>query len=307
MHAVRIHTTGSTDVLAFEEAPRPEPGDDEILIRVHAASVNPVDYKIRSGKFRSGKVQFPLILGRDVSGVVDKAGADVRDFKPGDEVFAYLGSHSGGYAQFAIATIQEAAPKPHTLDHVHAAAVPLAALTAWQGLIDHGGLEAGQRVLIHGAGGGVGHFAVQFAKLCGAEVIATAATEDLDLVRELGADEVIDYRVTPFQDRVSNVDLILDLVAGETQQRSWSVLREGGTLVSSVGEPSAEQARARHATGKVFMAEPNAAQLREIGSLIDDGRVRVVVSRTMPLAEAREAHEQMETAHNQGKTVLSVA
>jgi NADPH:quinone reductase-like Zn-dependent oxidoreductase len=306
MQAVRIHTTGSTDVLEFENVPQPAPAEHEVLIRVHAASVNPVDYKTRAGRFRAGKLDFPLILGRDVSGVIARVGGAVREWKDGDEVFAYLAAHSGGYAEYAVATAEEIAPKPGSLDHVHAAAVPLAALTAWQGLFDHGHLQAGQRVLIHGAGGGVGHLAVQFAKQARAEVIATAATEDVDLVRELGADQVIDYRVTPFQDRVDDIDLVLDLVAGETRDRSWAVLRAGGTLVSSLGEPARPSKAPAGTTGRGFMVRPDAAQLCHIGELIDQGQVRIRVTRTMPLASAREAHDQLETTHSQGKTVLAV-
>lgn len=307
MHAVRIHSTGSTEVLSLEEAPRPKPDRDEILIKVHAASVNPIDYKIRAGRLPRGKVQFPLILGRDVSGVVAATGPGVSDFQLGDEVYALLSADSGGYAEYAVATGDEVALKPKILDHIHAAAVPLAALTAWQGLFDHGGLEAGQRVLIHGAGGGVGHFAVQFAKVRGAQIVATAATEDREMVYGLGADRVIDFRYEPFQDHVSDVDLVLDLVAGETRERSWSVLREGGRLVSALGAPPRAPAGARNVTGKGFWVEPDAAQLRQIGALIDAGSVVVVVSRTLPLAAVREAHEHMEREHTQGKTVLAVA
>jgi NADPH:quinone reductase-like Zn-dependent oxidoreductase len=307
MHAVRIHTTGSSSVMAFESAPDPEIAPNEVLIRVHAASVNPVDCKIRLGEYAREAIEFPLILGRDVSGVISRVGSEVRDCGAGDEVYALLGAHSGGYAELAVARAGEYARKPKSLDHVHAAAVPLAALTAWQGLFDHGGLRAGQAVLIHGAGGGVGHFAVQFARNCGAHVIGTAAAEDLDLVSNLGADLVIDFDAMPFQDVVTQVDLVLDLVAGETQKRSWSVLREGGTLVSALGEPARDDGTPTRAQGKGFLARPDADQLRRIAEMIDAGRVSVVVSKTLPLADAREAHDQLESEHSQGKTVLLVA
>lgn len=307
MQAVRIHNTGGTDVLSLEDSPRPEVGDGQILIKVHAASVNPVDYKIRSGSFKSGKTELPLTLGRDVSGVVQETARGVEDVSEGDEVYAMLGAHGGGYAEFALADEDEVAPKPRSLDHVHAAAVPLAALTAWQGLFDHGGLISGERVLIHGAGGGVGHFAAQFARIKGADVTVTVAPEDFDFMSDLGIEKIIDFRAGSFEDSTKGIDLVLDLVAGEAQEHSWSVLKRGGRLVSALGEPPLEKAEAHGVVGKGFFAKPDARQLREIGSMIDAGDIKVRVTRTLPLSEVREAHEQLESEHSQGKTVLTVA
>jgi NADPH:quinone reductase-like Zn-dependent oxidoreductase len=307
MKAVVIHSVGEPNVLILEDTPRPEPKDGEVLIRVKAASVNPVDYKIRSGQYKKSEIKLPLTLGRDVAGVIETIGPGVEGFKPGDEVFAFLGAESGGYAEFAVAKQDEVAPKPISLDFIQAAAVPLAAETAWQALFDHGHLQAGETVLIHGAGGGVGHLAVQFAKAKGARVIATVSTPDVDLVRHLGADRVIDYKTESFDLTVKDVDLVVDLIGGETHKKSWKVLKDGGRFVSTLEQPSAEEAKRKHAQATVFMAKPHAEQLRTIGRLIDEGAVRVIVSRTLPLAQAKEAHEHLENDHSQGKTVLTVA
>jgi NADPH:quinone reductase-like Zn-dependent oxidoreductase len=306
MKAIRIHSLGDPDVLKLEDTPRPEPGDNEILIHVKAASVNPVDYKIRSGEFKKGEIKLPTTLGRDVAGVVESVGRNVRNVKPGQEVYAFLGAKSGGYAEYAIAEQNEVSPKPDRLDFVEAAAVPLAAETAWQALFDHGELKQGERVLIHGAGGGVGHFAVQFAKAKGATVIATASKEDVNFVSELGADRVIDHKAEDFEKTVREVDLVIDLIGGETQKKSWTVLKDGGRMVSVLEQPSKEEAERKHAKAVVFMAQPKAEQLEEIGELISDNKVTVAVSKVLPLEEAKEAHERLEHEHSQGKLVLTV-
>lgn len=307
MKTIRIHSFGDASVLTTEDVPRPKPKNNQVLIRVEAASVNPIDYKIRPGSFTPSKIELPTTLGRDVAGTIEEIGRNVAGFELGDEVIAFLSKHSGGYAEYALAEENEIAPKPETVDFVTAAAVPLAAITAWQGLFDHGRLEEGQQVLIHGAAGGVGLFAVQFAKVCGATVIATGRADDLDLLHELGADQTIDYQAERFEDHVEEVDLVLDLVGGETQDRSWNVLREGGQLVSTLQQPSEEKARQHKATGKVFMAQARAEQLRTIGRLIDEGSVRVRVEKILPLEQVREAHECMEHEHTQGKIVLTVS
>ncbi len=306
MKAVRIHSFGGPEILRLEDVPDPTPTNTGVLIQVHAAGVNPVDSKIRSGGYTRAEVRLPLTLGRDVSGVVKAVGAAVTDFKEGDEVYAMLTGPAGGYAEYAVAGVQHVAPKPKKLDHVHAAAVPVAAITAWQGLFEHGNLQEGQRVLIHGAGGGVGHFAVQFAKLRGAFVVATASGRDLDLVRRLGADLVVDYRNERFEERSGAVDLVFDLVGGETQERSWAVLKRGGALVSTLKPPSELKAAERNVRAKVFMAEPKARHLAVIGRLIDEDKVQVVVESTLPLAEARLAHDHLEHDHVRGKVVLTV-
>ena len=306
MKAVRIHSFGGPDVLKLEDVPKPKPASREVLIRVEAAGVNPVDYKIRSGEFKPVGLQTPLTLGRDVAGVVEEAGRDVTEVKTGDDVYALLDAGHGSYAEYAIANAEHVVRKPAKLDYLHAAAVPLAATTAWQGLFDHGKLKTGERVLIHGAAGGVGHFAVQFAKDRGAYVIATARAEDAELLRKWGADEVIDYTQQDFEDRAREIDLVLDLVAGEMQQRSWHVVKPGGRIISTLQPPSSMEAALHHAKGEAFMVEPNRDELAKIGRLIDDGKVSVFLQQTFPLAEACRAHDHLEHEHVRGKVVLAV-
>jgi NADPH:quinone reductase-like Zn-dependent oxidoreductase len=306
--AVRIHRFGGAEMLEVENLPMPQPQDDEVVVRVHAASVNPVDYKIRSGGYPLVKQeQLPIVLGRDLSGTVALCGTRAHTLKRGDPIYAMIGQDRGAYAEFVLVKAVEMAAKPDRLSHVEAAAVPLAGLTAWQGLFDHGGLQAGQRVLIHGGAGGVGHFAVQFAKARGAHVITTVSRDDLDFARSLGADDVIDYKAQRFEDVARDIDVVYDLIGGETQDRSWSVLKPGGIIVSTLSQPSEEKARAHQARGMRYMAQPNGAQLREIGRLIEDGKVRPVVTQTFPLLQVRAAQEALERGKLRGKVVLDVA
>ena len=308
MKAVRIHEFGGTNVLRVEQVPRPSPGPGEVLVFVYAASVNPVDYKIREGRYPPVQTdQLPITLGRDVAGVVLAIGLDVGGLGTGDEVFAMLPPDRGGYAEWVSAPADICARMPSSLDFVQAASVPLAALTAWQGLFDHGGLQAGQRVLIHGASGGVGPFAVQFAKARGAEVFATASGEALAFVRRLGADRVIDYKTERFEEIVHEADLVYDLIGGETEARSWQVLKRGGTLVSTVRQPDADKAAAAGVRAARYTAQPNGAQLAEIAALIDAGKVQVTVERVFPLAQAAEAERHLKDDHVVGKVVLEVA
>ena len=308
MKAIRIHRFGGPEVLDLEDVPVPQPRENELLVRIHAASVNPVDYKIRRGTVPwVTREMLPITLGRDSSGTIE-SGAKADAFRPGEAVYAMLGGvDRGSYAEYVVVKPNEAAAKPVRLSHVEAAAVPLAGLTAWQGLFDHGNLQAGQTVLIQGGSGGVGHFAIQFAKVKSATVLTTVSAQNLDFVRELGADRAIDYHSQRFEELARDVDLVLDLVGGETQERSWSVLKPGGILVSALGEPSREKAIQKGVRGMGFRAQPNAAQLTEIGRLIDEGQVRPIVSATYPLAEARHAQEQLERGHLRGKIVLKVA
>ena len=248
-----------------------------------------------------------MTLGRDVSGTVESIGAKVQWLKLGDAVYALLGPDRGAFAEYVAVKAAEAAPKPARLSHPEAAAVPLAALTAWQGLFDHGGLQAGQRVLIHGAAGGVGHFAVQFAKARGATVLTTVSSSDLNFVRELGADQAIDYKAERFEEIARDIDLVFDLVGGETQDRSWTVLKPGGILVSTLGEPSQKEAKEHRARGVGYMAQPNAGQLTEIAQLIDSGKVRPIVAATSPLNAAGLAELLQEVGHVHGKLVLELA
>jgi NADPH:quinone reductase-like Zn-dependent oxidoreductase len=307
MKAIVMHSFGGPEVLETEDIPRPSPKSGEVLIKVQAAGVNPVDYKIRSGEFAKKETKLPTVPGRDVSGTIESIGRGVTGLNPGDEVYAFLKSHSGGYAGFAIALQNEVALKPQTLDHAHAAAVPLAALTAWQALFDHGRMRAGQRVLIHGGAGGVGHFAVQFAKIRGATVIATAGPDDLRMVKELGADQVINYKNGAFEKQANNIDLVIDLIGGEIQERSWDVMKDGGTLISTLKEPSKTIAALHNVRAEVFMTEANSGQLTEIARLIDDEKVRVIVQKTYDLDEAAQAQDEQEKEHSIGKRVLTVA
>jgi NADPH:quinone reductase-like Zn-dependent oxidoreductase len=308
MHAIRIHEFGGPDVLQDDTVALPRPEDDEVLVRIHAASVNPVDYKIRKGGYpRVQDDDLPVTLGRDLSGVVEGFGTNAQNVRKGDAIFAMLGWERGAYAEHAVVKAVEYAPKPANLSHAEAAAVPLAALTAWQGLMDHGGLRKGQRVLIHGGAGGVGHFAIQIAKAHDAWVATTCSNRDLEFVRKLGADQAIDYQNEHFDEVLKDIDLVFDLVGGETQEKSFKVLRHGGTLISTLEEPDKAKALAKGARTARYLAEPNAAQLAEIGRRIDAGTIRPVVAATYPRAHAARAEAALEKDHVQGKIVLTVA
>ena len=238
-----------------------------------------------------------------------KSSRPIREVaKVGEDVYGLASFYrDGSAAEFIAIRADDLAAKPKTLDHVHAAAVPLAALTAWQALFSHAMLARGQRVLIHGGAGGVGSFAVQMANWAGATVITTAAADNHDFVRQLGAQEVIDYAKVHFEDEVSDVDVVLDTIGGSTLQRSYGVLRQGGTLVSIVEPPSAEKAKAQGIKGEFFIVEPNRTQLEEIGRLIDTGRLRAFVDSVRPIEQARQAFEQGLKGHSRGKIVLRIA
>lgn len=310
MKAIVIHGYGGPEALKYEEVPRPEPKEDQILVRVIAAGVNPVDGMIRSGMFaKYEKAVFPIILGADIAGVVEKAGSKITKFKTGDPVFAYVSlKNEGGYAEYALATENEASPKPKSLDYVEAAAVPLVALTAWQALVDTAKLTAGQTVLIHGGSGGVGSFAIQIAKARGAKVIATASTANQDVLKQLGADVAIDYTKQKFEDVAKDVDVVLDSVGKDTLARSYGVMKKGGFIVSLVARPDQTELAKRGIRGAALGVDPNfGSKLAEIGNLIDKKKIRVIVSQTFPLSEAMKAQEQVATGHTRGKIVLKVA
>jgi NADPH:quinone reductase-like Zn-dependent oxidoreductase len=290
MKAVRAHGYGDAEVLNFEDARLPSPGEDEVLLRIHAAGVNPIDREPRSGYFS------------DVSGVIEAVGPGVKRFARGDAVF---GNAAGAYAQYAIAKETALAHKPLTVDHIHAAAIPLSALTAWQALFEVAGLKEGQRLLIHGAAGGVGIFAVQLAKWKGARVAGTASSLDQLFLMGLGVDQPIDHFRQRFEDLVGTVDVVLDTVGGDVQKRSWKVLRKGGMLVSIVAAPSTEEAIRHEATAATFASHPDGRQLGRIAQLIDFGFVRPVVQSVLPLSQANRAHETSEAGHRPGKIVLA--
>ncbi|MEU7135971.1 NADP-dependent oxidoreductase [Streptomyces sp. NPDC046261] len=307
MRAVVQKSFGGPEVLEVVETDRPTPLGGEVLIRVHASAVNPVDVAVRSGAYPL-LGEPPFGVGWDISGVVEEAGPGAR-FKPGDEVFGmpFFPRAATGYAEYVAAPSRQVARKPAGLDHVHAAAIPLAALTAWQGLVDAAGIGEGQRVLIHRAAGGVGHFAVQIAKARGAHVIAMASAPKHDFVRGLGADEVIDYRTTDFTEAVKDADVVFD--SSSEGVRSLGVLRPGGTLVSIMEHWNQELAAQVEAAGRRFAGvsvEPDYASLEAIAALVDAGRVRPHVAETFPLADAAKAHELVGSGRVQGKVVLTV-
>jgi len=305
MKAVRIHKFGGPEVLQLENAPRPEPLAHQVLIRVHAAGVNPIDWKIREGKM--GRIPLPTIMGSDFSGEIEALGPDVTEFRVGEMVFGSVADDSGSYAEYALAPVSQIVEKPANLEHVQAAAIPVPAMTAWQALFDHAKLRRGQKILIHAAAGGVGNFAVQFAKWKGAYVIGTASADSAQLVRNLGAHEVIDYRTTPFEDLVRDADIVFDTIGGETQERSWKALKKGGTLVSVVQPPDEKLAAARGARG-IFMREDGTRneELTQITNLIASGQIKVNVETVLPLSEARKAQNLSQTGHAHGKIILTV-
>jgi len=312
MKAIRFHNYGGPEVLRLEDIPRPVPGPGELLIKVHAASVNPVDGAVRQGYMQQFlPLKLPFVPGWDLSGVVETIGAGVGKFKAGDEVIAALAldhnrNGSGSYAEYSIVTEEETAAKPRTLDHVQASTIGVAGLTAWRALFETAQLAAGQKVLIHRAAGGVGTFAVQFAHWKGAHVLGTASAENQEFLRQLGVDQPIDYKKTRFEDIARYVDVVLDTFGGEVQERSWKTLRKGGILVSLVAPPAADQAARHGVRATMHYNSPSAAALAEIVKLLDSGRCKVFVDKVLPLAEARRAQEMVAAGHVRGKIVLKV-
>ena len=309
MKAIVVHQYGGPQVLKYEDAPRPEPKEDQILVRVIAATVNPVDTSMRSGKYaKFFGTTLPFIPGSDIASVVEKTGAKITKFKTGDPIFAYTDlKRGGGYAQYAVATEVEAARKPQTMSYVETAAVPIVALTAWQALIDTAKLSGRQTVLIHGGSGGVGTFAIQIAKARGARVIATASTANQDLLKQLGADVAIDYTKQKFEDVAKDVDVVLDSVGKDTLARSYGMVKKGGIIVSIVAGLDQAELDKHGIRGAALSVEPNSEELAEIGKLIDEKKIKVIVSQTFSLSEAIKAQEQVATGHTRGKIVLKVA
>ena len=310
MRAVILPRFGGPEVLEIGERPWPQPVDDEVLVRVHAASVNPVDSKIRQGGYPLVTAEMlPIVLGRDLAGTIETLGTRAHNMlSHGDRVFAFVGPDRGGQADYAIVKAVELVAMPASLDFAEAAAVPLAAMTAWQGLFDHGELKPGQSVLIQGGAGGVGHLAVQLAKAKGARVLTTVRGADVAFARELGADVVVDYERDRFEE-AGEVDLVLDLAGGETQARSVAVVKPGGLLVSTIDVAAEAKAAADTRGVRVpqrWHATPNAAQLGEIADLIDAGKVRPIVARVFDLTNVAAAHTALEAGGVRGKIVLTV-
>jgi len=309
MLAARIHSYGDPTGVKISRAPRPEPGRGQVLVRVKAAGVNPLDWMIAEGEARSWlDHRLPLTLGWELAGTVEKLGPEVERLKPGDAVFGMIDlSGDGADAEFAVGDETVFAIKPRALDFPAAAAVPVGALTAHQALYEAAELRAGQTVLIHAAAGGVGSMAVQLAKARGARVFGTASgAEHLELIRKLGCDEAIDYKTTRFEDHVRDVDVVLDPVSADSQRRSLEVLKKGGILVALTEEPRQDLARERGVRATMIGVRPDGRRLAEIAKIVDDGKLKPVVQAVFPLARVKEALELSRSRHAAGKIVLAI-
>jgi len=308
MMAWCVHAFGPPEVMRFERVPRPEPGPGEILVKVAAAGVGPWDGWIRAGKSALPQ-PLPLILGSDLSGEVAAVGPEVSDLRVGEQIYGVTNPRFiGAYAEYALASAAMVSRKPTSLSHIEAASVPVIAVTAWQALFDHAQLKASQTVVIHGAAGNVGAYAVQLAHRAGLQTIATAAADDIPAVRELGANMVIDYRTRRFEEEVQGADAVIDLVGGETQKRSFQVLRRGGKLISAVSHPDQSLAEKHGVQAAFFLVNVTSQYLAQITRLIDSGELRTKVGAVLPLAQAQEAHLMLEHVRPQpkGKIVLDV-
>lgn len=308
MKAVRIHEYGNREVLVFEDAPMPSITSNEVLVRVIAASVNPVDWKIREGYLKEMiPYQLPLTLGWDVSGVVTEVGTNVTRFRVGDAVYSRPDiKRNGTYAEFVAIRESEVALKPLTISHNEAASLPLAGITAWEVLINTAQLSAGQRVLIHAGSGGVGSIAIQLAKSRGAYVIATTSGKNVALVKSLGADEVIDYQTQNFTEKLRDIDVVFDTLGGDIQESSWSVLKKGGILISIVNPPSDTKAKELGVQSAFVFIEPSAYILKQLAELVEQGELRPVIGAEFALHDIVKAHELSETGRTVGKIVLYV-
>jgi NADPH:quinone reductase-like Zn-dependent oxidoreductase len=307
MQAIRVHHFGGLDSLIVEDVPRPVPGDGEVLLRVKAAGVGPWDAWIRSG--RSVLPQpLPLTLGSDVAGLVESVGPGVTQFRAGDAVFgATNGRFTGGYAEYAVVSAIKLAKMPPRMGFIDAASVPVVACTAWQMVFEYGAIDATKRVLVHGAAGNVGAYAVQLARLVAPEVVATAQSNDVAYVRTLGADAVIDVGDSRFEDELTDVDVVLDTIGGDTQDRSFAILKRGGIMVSSVTAPDQQQAARHGVRALFFLVDVTSHHLEQIAALIEAGELTTSVGDVLPLSAARIAHEMLAgKPHKRGKIVLTV-
>jgi len=309
MKAIRIHQPGGPEDLVYEDAPIPKLQIGDALVRVYAMAITPAELTWdETYKTREGVSRLPSIPGHDVAGIVEQVDAGVNEVKVGDAVYALTDfARDGSAAEYVAVPATDLAPKPRTLDFEQAAAVPLSGLTAWQALFDHAALAPGQRVLIHGASGGVGGYAVQLARWRGAHVIATTSPTNFDFAKELGANEVIDYTSSRFETRVREVDVVLDTIGGDTLERSWGVLRPGGMVVTLPAPPPPNKAEEYGVRSVFFIVQPNRAELIEIGKLIDAEVLRPSLATVLPLQQAQQAFRQGASGHNRGKIVLRVA
>jgi NADPH:quinone reductase-like Zn-dependent oxidoreductase len=305
MKAARLHAPGGPETLVYEDAPVPHPQAGEVLVRVHATGITPTEFAWQTiFQTRNGEPRpFPTILGHEFSGIIAAIGPDVADFSVGDAVYGvndWVGD--GAQAEYCLARSVEIAPKPRSLSHTEAAVVPISALTAWQGLFEHAGLTEGNKVLVHGAAGGVGVFALQLACWRGARVIGTAWTANLDFVRRLGAIEAIDYQTQRFEDVVQYVDVVFDTVGGETLKRSWAVVKPEGKIVSASHLTATDPSE----RDTFFLVRADRRQLMEIARLLDTGELRSFVAGVFPLAQATQAYARAAQGHLRGKIVLDV-
>ena len=307
MQAVVAHEYGAPEVLKLERVQRPEPNDDEALVRVIASSVNPADPLTLSGKYaREFGTHLPLIPGYDIAGIVEKTGANVTKLKVDDAIYGYP-TFGGGWADYVTVKEWEVSAKPKSLNFVEAAAVPMGALTAWQALVDVAKLQPGQTILIHGGSGGVGSFAVQIAKARGARVIATASTKNQELLKQLGADVAVDYTKTKFEDVAKDVDAVLDPIGKENLARSYAVVKKGGIVMSLVARPDPDELEKHGIRGAGISVHPDTEDLTEITQLIDAGKIKPIVTQILPLSDAVKAQQQAATHHTRGKIVLMIA
>ncbi|MBA2392510.1 MAG: NADP-dependent oxidoreductase [Ktedonobacteraceae bacterium] len=303
IRAIRVYNYGDENQLTLDHIPRPEPQAGEVLVRVHAAGVNPMDWKIRRGYFKEVlPVQFPYIPGLELAGIVEEVGPGVTAWKIGQAVYGQ--SMKGTYTDYAVAPVESLALKPQSVSFEEAATIPVGATTAWQALFEYGKLEAGQRVLIQGAAGGVGLFAVQFARWKGAHVLAATSSANVDFVRSLGAETVIDYTTTALASVVHDVDLVFDVVGGSALEASLQALKRGGTLVTIAGQPAAEKVQERGARVVSFYTQVGRDLLQTFAQLIDEGQVKVTIEKVFPLSEASQAHELSQHGHGRGRIVL---
>ncbi|TXI95980.1 MAG: NADP-dependent oxidoreductase [Burkholderiaceae bacterium] len=306
--AVRIHQFGGPEVLVYEDAPVPSIQADEVLVKIHAASVNPVDWKVREGYLKDMLPhRLPLILGWDFAGEVVAVGSDASQWKLGDAVYARPDiARDGSYAEYIAVRASEIAAKPQKANWQEAAAVPLAALTAWQSLIEGATVQAGERVLIHAGAGGVGSFAIQLAKSRGAHVITTTSTKNVALVKSLGADEVIDYTQADFS-QLREIDVVFDTLGGEIQEKSWQTLKQGGRLISIISSPSEEAAAKVGGKALFCFVQPSATQLNELAKMIDAGQLKIIIDSVFPLSDVVGAHAKSTSGRAVGKIVIQVA
>jgi NADPH:quinone reductase-like Zn-dependent oxidoreductase len=305
-NAIQVHGYGDTDQLRLEQVHRPRPQAGEVLVRVHAAAVNPVDWKIRSGLMKDFMpATFPYVPGADLAGIVDEVGPGVTSLKPGQAVFGR--SSRGSYTEYALAPANALALKPETLSFDEATTIPVGATTAWQGIFDQGNLQAGQRALILGGAGGVGLFAVQFARRVGAHVSSTASTRNVDYVRELGAEAVFDYTRGRVAEQVHDVDLLFDTVGGEALASAWPTLKRGGTLVTIAGRPDEARARELGVRAKSFSSQVTSELLAMFAQLIEEGQLKVAIAAAFPLSEAGQAQKLSESRHGRGRIILQIA